>query len=89
MDDLDVWGKDVEKHDVRLRQVLDHCRERNLGLTFEECYFGVSEAHYVSHVLSTDGVKPDPKKVETIIAMPTQANREDLQRFLGVVTYLS
>ena len=33
MDDLDVWGKDVEKHDVRLRQVLDHCRERNLGLT--------------------------------------------------------
>ena len=41
------------------------------------------------HVLSADGVKPDPKKVEAIIAMPTPANREDLQRFLGVVTYLS
>lgn len=41
------------------------------------------------HVLSADGVKPDPKKVEAIIAMPTPANREDLQKFLGVVTYLS
>lgn len=40
------------------------------------------------HVLSADGVKPDSKKVEAIIAMPTPANREDLQRFLGVVTYL-
>ena len=40
-------------------------------------------------MLSADGVKPDPQKVEAIIAMPTPANREDLQRFLGVVTYLS
>ena len=43
----------------------------------------------MGHVLSAGGVKPDPKKVEVIIAMPTPANREDLQRFLGVVTYLS
>ena len=40
-------------------------------------------------MLSADGVKQDPKKVEAIITMPTPANREDLQRFLGVVTYLS
>ena len=55
----------------------------------EKCHFRVSEVHYVGHVLSADGVKPDPQKVEAIIAMPTPANREDLQRFLGVVTYLS
>ena len=72
-----VWGEDVEQHDVRLRQVLDRC------------HFRVSEVHYVGHVLSADGVKPDPQKVEAITAMPTPANREDLQRFLGVVTYLS
>ena len=43
----------------------------------------------MSHVLSAYGVKPDPKKVEAIIAMPTPPNREDIQRFLRVVTYLS
>jgi len=43
----------------------------------------------VGHVLSADGVKPDPQEVEAIIAMPTPANREDLQRFLGLVTYSS
>ena len=88
-DDLVVCGEDVEQHDARLRQVLDCCRESNLKLNREKCHFRVSEVHYVGHVLSADGIKPDPEKVEAIIAMPIPANREDLQRFLGVVTYLS
>lgn len=89
VDDLVVWGEDVEQHDERLRQLLDRCRERNLKLNREKCHFRVSQVHYVGHVLSADGVKPDPKKVEAIFAMPTPANREGLQRFLGVVTHLS
>ena len=89
VDDLVVWGKDVEQHDVRLRKMLDRYRGHNLKLNREKCHFRESEVHYVGHVLSADGVKPDPKKVEAIIAMPTATNREDLQRFLGVVTYLS
>ena len=31
VDDLVVWGENTEQHDVRLRQVLDRCRERNLN----------------------------------------------------------
>ena len=44
---------------------------------------------YSGHVLSADGVKPDPLKVEAIKAMPPLGDREELQRFLSVVTYLS
>ena len=47
VDDLVVWGKDVEQLEVRLRRVLDHCRERNLKLNREKCDFRVSEVHYV------------------------------------------
>ena len=43
----------------------------------------------MGHLLSADGVKPDPLKVEAIKAMPPPGDREELQRFLGVVTYLS
>jgi len=60
VDDLVVWGEDVEQHDVRLGQVLDRCRERNLKLNRGKCHFRVSEVYYVGHVLSADGVKPDP-----------------------------
>ena len=70
VDDLVVWREDVEQHDVRLRQVLDHCRERNLKRNKAKCHFRVYEVDYIGHVLSADGVEPDPQKVEAIIAMP-------------------
>ena len=84
-----VWGEDVEQHDMTLRQVLNRCRERNLELNRGKCHFQVPEVHYVGLVLSAGGVKPDPPKVEASITMATPTNREDLERFLGVVTYLS
>ena len=89
VDDLVVWGEKTEQHDVRRRQVLDRCRERNLKLNKDKCRFRVSEVSYVGHLLSADGVKPDPLKVEAIKAMPPPGDRKELQRFLGVVTYLS
>ena len=89
VDDLVVWGEKTEQHDVRRRQVLDRCRERNLKLNKDKCRFRVSEVSYVGHLLSADGVKPDPLKVEAIKAIPPPGDREELQRFLGVVTYLS
>lgn len=53
------------------------------------CHFCVSEVHYVGHVLSSDGIKPDLQKVEAINTIPIPANCKELQSFLGVVTYLS
>ena len=35
----------------------------------------------MGHVLSADGVKPDPLKVEAIKTMPPPGDREELQRF--------
>ena len=70
-------------------QGLDRCREGNLKLNREKCHFRVSEGRYVGHMLNADGVKPDPQEVEAINTMPIPANHEDLQRFLGVVSYLS
>ena len=39
--------------------------------------------------LTDKGVKPDPRKQDSIQANPAQANKEEVRRLLGVVTYLS
>ena len=89
VDDLVVWGENTEQYDVRLGQVLDRCCERNLKLNKDKCRFRVFEVSQVGHVLSADGVKPDPLKFEAIKAMPPPCDSEELQRCLGVVRYLS
>ena len=60
--------------------MLDRCQECNLKLDKEKCRFRVSKVRYVGHVLSSDGIKPDPQKVEAINAMLTPANGEDSRR---------
>ena len=40
-------------------------------------------------VLIADGIKPDPKKVETIKKWPVPQNVTELQSFLGSINYLS
>ena len=44
---------------------------------------------YVGHVLCEEGLKPGVSKVRAISEMPVPQNREELGRFLGMVTYVS
>lgn len=89
VDDILVAGATEKEHDARLSQVLQRCREINLKLNLSKCQFKMQELRYLGHILSTDGIKPDPTKVEAIRNFPTPANKSDVSRLLGLVTYLS
>ena len=87
-DNIIVWGNSKEQHDERLKTVFDHIRQSGLKLNAAKCVFGVNELTFLGHVESADGVKPDPKKVEAITEYPMPENKTELQRFLGMITYL-
>ena len=87
-DDILVWGETKQSHDSRLREVLSRIRSSGLKLNPSKCVFGVDKITYLGHLLTADGVKPDPRKVSAICDMPAPRNKLELQRFLGMVTYL-
>ena len=89
VDDLLIWGENREEHDERLIQVLQRARHRGLKLNKAKCQFRQHEISYIGHVLSKDGIKPDPKKTEAITQMTPPQNKEEVQRFLGMLTYLA
>eukprot|EP00804_Cyclotella_cryptica_P005403 CCRYP_017075-RB/>CCRYP_017075-RB protein AED:0.54 eAED:0.54 QI:0/-1/0/1/-1/0/1/0/295 len=45
------------------------------------------ETEYLGYVQSRDGIKPQPKKVQAILALTTPQNVKQLRRFLGMVQY--
>ena len=47
------------------------------------------EISYVGHIIGKDGLKPDLKKIEAVANMDAPKDKEALQRFLGMTTYLS
>ena len=89
VDDILVWGSTVEEHDARLERVLERTQERNLKLNKDKSQIRLKEISYIGHILSQDGIKPDPRKVQAIMKLEIPENKEELQRFLGMTTYLS
>jgi hypothetical protein len=89
IDDLIVYGTTEDEHDSRLKQVLDRCREINLKLNPQKMRFKCDEVTYLGHVISAEGLKADPRKVEAILNMPQPEDKEAVRRLLGMTTYLA
>ena len=68
-DDLMVWGRNVDEHDQRLRKVLDRAREVQLKMNKKKCKIQVAEVSYIGHTFTSEGIKPDPEKVQAILMM--------------------
>ena len=49
---------------------------------------GLVEISYFGHVLSADGLHPDPVKFSAIKDMPPPENRSELETWFGMVNYL-
>ena len=79
-DDMETAASD---HDKNLRIVLERARERNLTLNKDKVRLRLTEVPYIGHLLAADGLKPDPKNVESILMMPEPTDELSVKRFLG------
>jgi len=89
IDDVLVWGSTREEHDNRLRKVLDRVSEQGLKLKREKCKEAMTELKYIGGILTSEGTKPDKTQIEAIVSMPIPESKDELQRFLGMVTYFA
>ncbi|KAK2716561.1 hypothetical protein QYM36_006892 [Artemia franciscana] len=80
IDDILVYRKSQEEHDNRLHAVLKRAREKGVRFNREKCTFGI---------ISKEGIKPDPEKLNTIKKMPSPTTKEELQTLLGMLNFLS
>lgn len=94
-DDIVVYGcgdaiEEAQRdHDSNLANLLKRCREKNIKLGRDKSVFNCAEIPFMGHLITRDGLKPDPAKVEAIKKMPKPSDVKSLQRFIGFVTYLS
>ena len=80
IDDILVTGRTRGEHEANLCRVLERIREYGLRLTKKELEF-------LGHLISQDGIKPTQSRIESVKAAPAPLNKQELQSFLGMVTY--
>lgn len=87
LDDLIVFSDTLEEHESRLIHVLNRLKEYGLKLSPDKCKFFQTSVRYLGHIVSSDGVKTDPEKVQALKTWPRPQNLKELQSFLGFSVY--
>jgi transposase InsO family protein len=87
MDDILVWGRTLEEHDARVRNVMQRLREAGVTLGADKCVIGLSEVPFLGDIVGKEGIRPDPERLKGVSTMPTPESGSDVNRFLGFVNY--
>ncbi|GFU81145.1 retrovirus-related Pol polyprotein from transposon 297 [Trichonephila clavipes] len=87
LDDIIVFSETFEDHLIRLRLVLKCLQEAGLKLNSKKCLFAAQEVKILGHLVSSNGVRPDPDKIKAVRNFPTPKNIHDIRSFLGLCSY--
>lgn len=87
MDDLIFVGFSENQHLNNLKKVFEMCRQNNLKLNPDKCQFFQHEVTFLGHNCTSEGLKPDPKKIETVNEYPRPQNKDDIRRFVAFANY--
>ncbi|GJV22612.1 putative nucleotidyltransferase, ribonuclease H [Tanacetum coccineum] len=64
IDDILIYSKTKEDHEVHLGLVLELLRNEKLYAKFSKCEFWLQEVHFLGHVVNQNGIHVDPSKIE-------------------------
>lgn len=87
LDDVVIYSHDLASHIENLELVFGRLRDFHLKLQPDKCEFLRREVGYLGHVITEEGVKPNPEKIEAVTKFPTPKCPKDIKSFLGLVSY--
>ena len=82
LDDIIVLGNNFDDHLNNLSKIMDRLNMAGLKLKPKKCTFFRTEIQFLGHIVSRNGVKTDPKKVEAVSNIKVPLNVKELKSFL-------
>lgn len=87
MDDIVVYASDLEDHNRKIRALLSCLRDAGLILQPAKCHFLRREIVYLGHIITREGMKPDPTKVEAVKFFPLPKTKKNSKQFWYLFDY--
>ena len=88
-DDVKVQGSTEERHDIHLLETVDKASAAGIKFNPQKCQIKKRQIEYFGRVISPDGVKPCPQKVNAILKLQPPSSKQELQSFLGTVNFMA
>ncbi|GKF47974.1 putative nucleotidyltransferase, ribonuclease H, partial [Tanacetum coccineum] len=87
IDDILIYSKMKEEHEVHLKLVLELLRREKLYAKFSKCEFWLQELHFLGHVVNQSSIHVDPSKIEAVKNWKALTTPSEVRSFLGLDGY--
>lgn len=87
LDDIVIFSSTFELHLQRLDEVLTCLSAAGLQLNTKKCHFASKTIKVLGHLVSKDGIRPDPEKITAVLRFPRPQRSKELRSFLGLASY--
>lgn len=87
MDDILVFGTSLEEHLTNLKLIFIALKKAHLKIQLDKCDFLKKETQFLGHILTTEGIKPNPAKVEIIKNLRLPNTTKKIKSFLGMTGF--
>ena len=87
LDDIVVFGSTVEERNENLVTLFEILRQTGLKLQPNKSEYLKPELEYLGHVITKDGVKPTPAKLQAVAEFRIPKSATEFKSFLGLSGY--
>ena len=87
LDDVIIMADSIDALLERMELVFQRLAAANLKVKPSKCNFLQIEIKFLGHIVSGEGIAPDPKKISDVVDWPVPINETDVQSFMGLCSY--
>ena len=87
IDDIMIYSKTFGEHMEHVEMILKKLKEVNLMLKLKKCKWCEQNIEFLGHVVGSNGLKPNPGKIEKIKDMKRPTKVKEVRAVLGLFSY--
>lgn len=87
VDDIIIFGCSIRHHNNNLVHIFQKLREYNLKINPSKCNFLQTQVTYLGHLITSEGIRTDPSKNESIKKYPAPSNADETRCFVAFCNY--
>ena len=88
-DILVITKRSYEQHLQAVEKVLEKLQEAGMQLNIDKSHVATVAVEYLDYIISREGIKPQPTKVQLIVDMPRPKASTQVKRFSGMINFYS
>ena len=87
LDDIINHSPDFSEHLEHLEKTFKILKDNNLRLNPAKCYFGYTEIKFLGHLISKEGIKPDPDKIRAVQDCREPIDPKSARSYIGFCSW--